>query len=268
VPLLGFIAWTLIGVFGLGAAVLAFASGLKKERPVRTIKAPVSMPPASPDAPSSSAPPAWADPSGSLDLPGPIAHASQRSTIASPAPEWQGFAEASTSDLPPIGAAASASAAAAPSMGAAFGPGAAVPVGSAASLATDLSTFPRATFLDRLAAFALDATLVLFAYSALRPARDPHDDGRIVLILLIYFVAFWAWKGTTLGGIICNLRVVKVSGQPLQFVDALLRGLGSVFSFLALGIGCLWILRDPERQAWHDKIANTYVVVVPKGWAV
>ena len=33
-----------------------------------------------------------------------------------------------------------------------------------------------------------------------------------------------------------------------------------------LGIGCLWILKDPDRQAWHDKIAGTFVVKVPRNW--
>jgi uncharacterized RDD family membrane protein YckC len=49
-------------------------------------------------------------------------------------------------------------------------------------------------------------------------------------------------------------------------VDALVRGLSSVFSLVVLGIGCFWILWDPERQAWHDKIAGTYVVRVPRNW--
>jgi uncharacterized RDD family membrane protein YckC len=36
----------------------------------------------------------------------------------------------------------------------------------------------------------------------------------------------------------------------------------------ALGLGGLWILRDPERQAWHDRIAGTYVVKVPRNWPI
>jgi uncharacterized RDD family membrane protein YckC len=44
------------------------------------------------------------------------------------------------------------------------------------------------------------------------------------------------------------------------------RGLASIFSLAVLGIGALWILKDPERQAWHDKIAGTYVVTVPRNW--
>ena len=33
-----------------------------------------------------------------------------------------------------------------------------------------------------------------------------------------------------------------------------------------LGLGCLWIIKDADRQAWHDKIAGTYVVKVPRNW--
>ena len=91
-----------------------------------------------------------------------------------------------------------------------------------------------------------------------------RHDGYFPLMLLAYHVAFWAWKGTTLGGIICNLRVVGTHGGELRFVDALVRGLSSVFSIAALGIGCLWMLQDAERQMWHDKIAGTLVVKVPR----
>jgi len=28
----------------------------------------------------------------------------------------------------------------------------------------------------------------------------------------------------------------------------------------------LWIARDPERQAWHDKVAGTYAVKVPRDY--
>jgi uncharacterized RDD family membrane protein YckC len=60
--------------------------------------------------------------------------------------------------------------------------------------------------------------------------------------------------------------VIRTTGEPLRPIDAVVRGLSSLFSIAALGIGCLWMLRDPARQAWHDKIAGTYVVKVPKDW--
>lgn len=126
----------------------------------------------------------------------------------------------------------------------------------------EILCFPRATFLNRLGAFVLDLVLVLLTYALL----DFDDDGpgRVFLLLLIYHVTFWTWKGTTVGGIISQLRVVRTDGEPLRFVDAVVRGLSSVFSIVVLGLGCLWILRDPERQAWHDRIAGTYVVKVPR----
>ena len=125
----------------------------------------------------------------------------------------------------------------------------------------DLALYPRATFLDRVAAFALDCVLVAIAGQVLELMRD---DGWFPLLLLAYHIAFWAWRGTTIGGIVVGLRVIRTQGTELRFVDALVRGLGSVFSIAALGIGCFWMLQDPERQMWHDKIAGTLVVKVPR----
>jgi uncharacterized RDD family membrane protein YckC len=124
-----------------------------------------------------------------------------------------------------------------------------------------LAQYPRATFLDRVAAFALDCLLVAIANAILDMDRQ---EGFFFFLLLGYHIAFWAWKGTTLGGIICSLRVIRTHGAELRFADALVRGLSSVFSLAALGIGCLWMLQDPERQMWHDKIAGTLVVKVPR----
>lgn len=142
-------------------------------------------------------------------------------------------------------------------------PSAAAPV--AASGDSDLALFPRAAFRDRLAAGVLDLILVIFAWQLL----DPIFRGNgMFLLMLAYLIGFWTWKRTTIGGIICQLRVVRTDNQPLRFVDALVRGLSSIFSLMVIGLGFLWILRDPDRQAWHDKIAGTYVVKVPRNWAV
>jgi uncharacterized RDD family membrane protein YckC len=125
----------------------------------------------------------------------------------------------------------------------------------------DLAVYPRAAFLDRVAAFAIDAILIGIAVNLLDLERH---DGSFPLLLLAYHIAFWAWRGTTLGGIIVGLRVVRVQGADLRFADALVRGLTAVFSIAALGIGCFWMINDPEKQMWHDKIAGTLVVKVPR----
>lgn len=132
-------------------------------------------------------------------------------------------------------------------------------------LASDLTLFPRAAFRDRLAAGVLDLILVLLSWALLDPVVR---ENRIFLLILAYLIGFWTWKGTTVGGIICQLRVVRTDGQPLRFVDALVRGLSGIFSLMVLGLGFLWILKDPDRQSWHDRIAGTYVVKVPRNWPI
>jgi uncharacterized RDD family membrane protein YckC len=224
VPVIGLITWAMVGVFGLGAASLTFMAGLRRERPAAPKTPPVPEPPVTPQPPSSG------EPAGTPIVAVPLA-AIPDADVTPPSASAEFHAE------PPR-----------------------APPGAT----SDLTAFPRATFLDRLAAAVLDIVLVLIGLQLVLDRM--RDDGPAPLILFAYFVAFWAWKGTTVGGIICNLRLVRVDGAPLRFVDALIRGLSSLFSIGALGLGFLWILRDPEGQAWHDKIAGTYVVKVPRNW--
>jgi uncharacterized RDD family membrane protein YckC len=59
---------------------------------------------------------------------------------------------------------------------------------------------------------------------------------------------------------------VRTDGTPPRAVDALVRGLASLLSFAAIGIGLFWMIQDTGRQTWHDKIAGTYVVKVPRDY--
>jgi uncharacterized RDD family membrane protein YckC len=136
--------------------------------------------------------------------------------------------------------------------------------GHSASI-SDLAAFPHAWFRDRVAAGFLDLILVIVASRVLDSITR---DNVIFPLLLAYHIGFWTWKGTTVGGIICQLRVVRVDGRPLRFADALVRGLSAIFSVIVVGLGFFWILKDPERQAWHDRIAGTYVVKVPRNWPI
>jgi uncharacterized RDD family membrane protein YckC len=210
VPILGLITWAMVGVFGLGAATLAFTGALRRERPARP---PKPTPP--PPPPASAMPFAQTEPS-----------------VAAPP-----FVEPPPPPPPP-------------------------PPPMAAATA-DLRGFPHAQFVDRLAAVVLDVVLLALFYNVMHFGY--RDEPRF-LFAFLYFVVFWAWKGTSLGGIICNLRLTRVDGYPLRFSDALVRGLVGIFSICALGLGFLWILRDPQRQAWHDRVAGTFVVKVPRDW--
>ncbi len=76
----------------------------------------------------------------------------------------------------------------------------------------------------------------------------------------VYFVVFWSTTGQTLGMRVLRIKVVRGDAQPLSWVTGLLRYVGYVLSLISLGLGLLWVIWDPRRQGWHDKIAGTLVV--------
>ena len=84
------------------------------------------------------------------------------------------------------------------------------------------------------------------------------------IIALAYFAGMWAWKGMTVGGVVLKLHVVRQDGGPLTFPVALVRALAAAFSAAVLFLGFFWIAWDRDKQGWHDKIAGTVVVRLPR----
>jgi uncharacterized RDD family membrane protein YckC len=85
------------------------------------------------------------------------------------------------------------------------------------------------------------------------------------VVALAYFAGLWAWRGSTVGGTIVGLRVVRLDGQPVTIAVAFVRALAAAFSWMIFFLGFLWIAWDAEKQGWHDKIAGTVVVRLPRG---
>jgi uncharacterized RDD family membrane protein YckC len=125
------------------------------------------------------------------------------------------------------------------------------------SSSTELAVLPRVGFWLRLGATSLDFLLFFW----LIPATGPL----FLLAWFAYHVAMWTWKGTTIGGIVCGLKVVRIDGREIDFGVAMVRSLGSVLSFMALCLGFFWAGWSNERQSWHDTIAGTTIVKMPKG---
>jgi uncharacterized RDD family membrane protein YckC len=78
----------------------------------------------------------------------------------------------------------------------------------------------------------------------------------------------WKLKGSTIGGIICGLHVVRLDGRPIDWPTAIVRALGCFLSAAIMFLGFIWVAFDSEKQSWHDKIAGTVVVRSPKGTAL
>jgi len=143
--------------------------------------------------------------------------------------------------------------------GAATPPAAAAGVASAPPILPEILSHPRAGFWERMGAGFLDIILVSILGSIV------HVAPLGFLIALAYFTGMWAWKGTTIGGIVIGLKVVRVDAEPVTFAVALVRALAAAFSIVVLFLGFLWIAWDAERQGWHDKIAGTVVLKLPRG---
>lgn len=227
IPIVGLVTWAMAGVFGLGAATMAFGSAYRREHPKKP-KPPKPAPPVADVAPVVAPPVILEQPAAEA----PLAMSAVEPVVVA---EPDAFAQPAQDGT-----------------------------------LRSLLSLPRGPFMDRLAAFVLDFILIVIVAQALGLDRGFDGPlGRLGLLLAVaYHVGFWTWKQTTLGGIICNLRVVRTDGTPLQFSEALVRGLTGIFSLAVAGIGFLWILRDPERQAWHDRVAGTYVVKVPRSYPI
>lgn len=187
-----------------------------------------------------------------------LAAAAPRPAPSSPAPDPTAAAGDAAAGAAAFSATAT-SAAAEPTQTATETPDAAASTGSASAAAIEATALPRAGFWIRMLALLIDVILVGIAFSVL------HSDNAFLLALAAYGAIMWKLKGTTIGGILCNLKVVRVDGRELEWSTTVVRALSCFLSLIVAGLGFLWIVFDDGRQAWHDKIAGTAVVRVPQG---
>jgi uncharacterized membrane protein YgcG len=124
----------------------------------------------------------------------------------------------------------------------------------------DSLSLPRAGFWIRILALLIDTIIVGVVFNIL----DHHTRLQLVA-LAAYGAIMWKLKGTTVGGIVCNLKIVRTDGREIDWSTAVVRALGCFLSLVVCGLGFIWIAFDPGHQAWHDKIAGTAVVRVPQG---
>ena len=129
-------------------------------------------------------------------------------------------------------------------------------------------TLPRAGFWRRIGAVFLDLVMlsvIMGMADRLFRGIDFHPGHAFPLWFALYHVIMWATKATTIGGIICGLKLVRLDDRPVDWGVAIVRGLSAFLSLFVAGLGFIWVAFDDEKQSWHDKIAGTTIVRVPKG---
>lgn len=138
-----------------------------------------------------------------------------------------------------------------------------IPVVPAAPRPLTADTLPRAGFWIRVGAAFLDFLMIVIPLGMM--GVMDHGPGVLFLSVAAYHVAMWKFKGTTIGGVICGLKVVRLDDRPIDWGVAIVRALTAFLSFIIAGLGFIWVAFDNEKQSWHDKVAGTTIVRVPKG---
>lgn len=126
--------------------------------------------------------------------------------------------------------------------------------------------------LVRLAAFLYDSLLMLALWfvvggimvavnggESLAP-NNPFMPSFMFVIWIWFNLHFWRRGGQTLGMRSWRLRLLSTTGQPLSYIQCLLRLVMAVPAFAIFYLGYLWILIDKDRLSWHDRYSETRVV--------
>jgi len=145
-------------------------------------------------------------------------------------------------------------------------------------MTTDIDNAARPGLLRRLAAIFYDSWLIvgiwLLGVIIDTVLRDEQGLGLaishiplqlfIIATPFLFFGWFWTHGGQTLGMRAWRLKLLDDKGQPLTWRQSLIRVAGAYLSALALGLGYLWILLDPDRLSWHDRLSSTRLVILSK----
>jgi uncharacterized RDD family membrane protein YckC len=147
-----------------------------------------------------------------------------------------------------------------------------------------------AGFWRRLVAYLIDSTIIIVVFFVLfmiammaflfgsmsgnssKWLANLMDPTRVFSILIFtwifyaamtiaYFTYFHGTTGRTPGKMLLGLQVLSADGTSISFGIAFLRAVGYLVSGALFNIGFIWAAFDKRKQGWHDKIADTVVII-------
>jgi uncharacterized RDD family membrane protein YckC len=125
---------------------------------------------------------------------------------------------------------------------------------------------PRASFGYRLGAWLIDVIILGVVNTVLRVIIGLYAGYFLRIIINFAYYGYFEGgpAGQTVGKLALGIRVVRREPDfgPLGWGTALLRNLCRYLSGLACLLGYLWMLWDPQKMTWHDKLTNTIVAPV------
>lgn len=121
---------------------------------------------------------------------------------------------------------------------------------------------PRASFGLRFVAAVIDG-IAMFVVSYILGLLLGTLGSLLALVAGVGYYAYFEGSpsGQTPGKRAMNIRVIDyLNGGPIDPGRALIRYLARILSSIPCGLGYFWMLWDPQKQTWHDKLSNTVVV--------
>ncbi len=127
-------------------------------------------------------------------------------------------------------------------------------------------------FWRRFAANSLDGIIlgiifraineILHATASLSGTAYPGFSEWMLCTIVFWAYTIWfkGYRGATPGYYILGIKLISINGTHVNVKQILIRIISSFFSAIPFGLGYIWIIIDADRQAWHDKIAGTYVI--------
>jgi uncharacterized RDD family membrane protein YckC len=129
----------------------------------------------------------------------------------------------------------------------------------------------------RFLAIAIDAliwlgleTVILIGTITLYLQGAAAHSATVILGLSLSFILFWGyfiffetvWAGQTPGKRRLRIRVIKTSGYPIGFIEAVIRNLVRIIDFLPVfyGVGVLVMFISPQARRLGDYAAGTIVI--------
>lgn len=82
----------------------------------------------------------------------------------------------------------------------------------------------------------------------------------LIAVSVLYFFVGPLLFGATAGLGLMGLTLADKDGNPIGAAAAVLRALGTAISAAYFWLGFLWILFDPNRQGFHDRISGAWVI--------
>lgn len=126
-----------------------------------------------------------------------------------------------------------------------------------------------AGFLRRLVAYLIDGVVITVMYVVIAGvawALSFIPEFIFSILIIVALFGYFAYmesspRQATLGKLAIGIKVTDMAGKRLSFTQALLRNLGKIVSGMILAIGYIMAAFTEKKQALHDMMAGTLVVM-------